>query len=77
MSKFLAEMRQEAAVRVEGYKREKATLAKAAERTSELDALITEAQAEYDALDSRLTKEVPEPGVTETRTPNESVSAAR
>lgn len=57
MSKFLADMAQEAKVRVASYKAERETLTKAAARIEELDALIAEAEGEVVALKSRLPKE--------------------
>lgn len=54
MSHFKREMRQEARVRVEQYRRERDLLLKAPERIAELEALILEAEEEYGSLDKRV-----------------------
>lgn len=59
MSKFLEEMRAEARVRVQQYRKERDQLSNAAARIAELDALILEAEEEFGSLDKR----IPEKGV--------------
>lgn len=54
MSKFLEEMKQEARVRLESYKRERETLLQSAKRVSELNELIEEAQLELGEYEKRI-----------------------
>lgn len=68
MSKFIEEMKREAEVRVEAYKREKEVLAKSAARMVELDALIVEAETEMKSLASRLPKQENNDAITDKRT---------
>ncbi len=67
MSKFLADIRREVEIRVDGYKREKESLAKAAERVVELDELIAEAETELTSISARLPKEEKKDADTDNR----------